>query len=87
MTIKASTMTEDKARTTWCPHVRMSHNGSNRWPNTDDPLGLLFGCECFASRCSQWRWADEQPSGIGYQAHNIPHDKNALGYCGLAGKP
>jgi hypothetical protein len=42
-------LTEQEARMTWCPFARVG--GANRPP-------VSGACNCIASRCSQWRWAD-----------------------------
>ncbi len=65
-------LTEEEARTKWCPHIRLANMISqaeyavsvNVYDNLDRP-------RCIASECSQWRW---QPL-------------MTKGYCGLAGKP
>lgn len=50
-------LTEAEARQKWCPHVRMGSVGHNRWSDTSDPIGLA-GCECVASSCMSWCWAE-----------------------------
>ena len=88
-------MTEEEAKTKWCPFVRATNSGSertfNRWslePITDTPLLTCCGSDCMA-----WRWS--HPMG----AQQIGHGPGAAsttvedttqfsgGYCGLAGKP
>lgn len=65
-------MTEDEARTKWCPMVRFGEDDacSNRWtvyPN-------LIQCRCIASDCMMWRFGPDK---------TVVGDR--LGYCGLAG--
>lgn len=68
-------MTEDKARTKWCPFVR-AYNGvtdegvaANRWAQGKDRPASTA---CIASECMAWRW------------HGGPSE--GRGYCGLAGR-
>lgn len=68
-------MTEDAARTKWCP---FSSTGAytDRGPmgaiavNRDPRQEVELACLCIASDCMAWRW----------RGHNS-------GFCGLAGKP
>ena len=85
-------MTEDDARTKWCPHVRCANEEGgtdNRFnkhkyiePNNGkggeffDTGELNEQCLCIASECMAWRWVDRM----------CPENKEQ-GYCGLAGKP
>ena len=63
-------LTEDEARTKWCPAFRISYGGEGSDPhdNRGDTPGN--NGRCIASRCMAWRWSGE-----------------AIGYCGLSGKP
>ena len=79
-------MTEDEAKTKWCPFVRVSiatggqdTYAVNRIAKLDDKdlVGNTPGTRCIASECMAWRW---NPEG------HIPN-KGKQGYCGLAGKP
>ena len=76
-------MTEEDARTKWCPMARMAASGNpepgniavNRWSqdsHEQDP-------RCIASDCAMWRWRIEPQS---------EEEKGVLpGFCGLAGTP
>mgnify|MGYP000181417732 CR=1 FL=1 len=69
-------MTEDEAKTKWCPHVRVE-TGHIEGPavnrsDSDWPMG-----RCIGSACMAWRWDAEK-----CRQGQINH-----GYCGLAGKP
>ena len=64
-------MTEDEAKTKWCPFVRAigavsDDAAANRWPadpdgESDDSFGLDSSGQphalCIASQCMAWRWA------------------------------
>jgi len=76
-------MTEDEARTKWCPMVRYKSGGGegiNRWATSDDKNYSPDHSKCIASDCMMWREIREQDSSTGYW--NI-----IGGYCGLGGKP
>ena len=76
-------MTEDEAKTKWCPMVRAGNEaGCNRKDATD---------KCIASDCMMWRtsctryfdkgkYYDRDETGTGQWVETG-------GYCGLAGKP
>jgi len=80
-------MTEDEAKTKWCPFVRAigavsDDAAANRWPTDpdgefDDTLGLdAWGhphALCIASQCMAWRTGPQ----LG--------ERRDGGYCGLAG--
>lgn len=80
-------MTEEEAKTKWCPFVRhTSSNGedhaANRWGKSLSPED----CRCIGSQCAAWRWI--------YREHRGPNsmfpsrdEKTDRGFCGLAGKP
>lgn len=44
-------MTEDEAKTKWCPHARV-WNGEGTAYNRD----FNHGESCFGSACMMWRW-------------------------------
>jgi hypothetical protein len=73
-------MTEDEAKTKWCPFVRHPVNmpGYSNGNRFNKP-SLDATCRCIGSRCMAWRWeilvADESM-----------RNKNDRGCCGLAGK-
>ena len=89
-------MTEDEAKTKWCPHVRLQHSdepASNRY--RDDWIG-----GCIGSQCMAWRWASEKneayvppspmmsPKPVHPADMQSPWRKSTTeGYCGLAGQP
>ena len=57
-------LTEEEAKTRWCPDARVS--GSNRMSRTLDHAPAAAAgrqdCACIASRCMAWRW--DGPMGI-----------------------
>lgn len=78
-------MTEDEAKTKWCPFVRHSDGNAgvfNSGNRSEDPINIShsggqFGCVCIGSECMAWRWNVETEIDI---------PKLPTGYCGLAGK-
>lgn len=70
-------MTEDEAKTKWCPFVRLTASAGewhiNRPPGSapDKPGDYL----CMGAACMAWRWYPSNGLGI------------RIGLCGLAGKP
>lgn len=80
-------MTEDEAKTKWCPFARVDSGFAgagvcNRYPMRD-PEGCDTSRErvmvndtvrCIASSCMAWRW-------------DVPSYPGNGGSCGLAGKP
>lgn len=77
-------LTEDDAKTRWCPAARVAPVGEqNLWNRSKLDTGLPGGTDadrhlrmsrCIGSACMAWRWkrADAPPE---------------TGYCGLAGRP
>lgn len=84
-------MTEDEAKTKWCPHVRhtalpMSNGDAAVYDNRSSEVAFhVVGC-CIASDCMAWRWHPNWG--------NSPENPDACielppieGFCGLAGRP
>ena len=69
-------MTEEEAKTKWCPMVRGTY--SNRYVSE---IGFSKDQACLASGCALWRW--ENTSFV----KGTEEDKHLAGYCGLGGKP
>ena len=73
-------MTEDEAKTKWCPMVRLAPLGANesyRYSTNrmnDRIRGIVREARCIASDCMAWRWIDRGGS------------RQDGGYCGLAVK-
>ncbi len=69
-------MTEDDAKTKWCPMVRQSFDGvAINVTDSEFP-------PCIGSACMMWReksvWVEDHLGNFGEQSG---------GYCGLAGSP
>lgn len=74
-------LTEEEAKTKWCPFVRRTYSGIpvNRVADTAE---FMDSCPCIASACMAWRWRRRYADDA--KEAKISH---ATGYCGLAGKP
>ena len=84
-------MTEEEARTKWCPFARVaiewqaSIGSANRGAADDEkPLTRCIGSACMAWRFGQYFKAEE-----GHPARTVVQwtTDSTEGYCGLAGKP
>lgn len=70
-------MTEEEAKTKWCPMLRKGPPGTSR--NAPEDVPNL----CIGSACMMWRKVDLSKVPMN-EIHNYGED---VGYCGLAGKP
>lgn len=89
-------MTEDEAKTKWCPHAVASHTDPRGVSGYERPeLGLPVGAfvhACIGSACMAWRRSGAkfkdgrtgQLSDVDLTGHGMWID---VGYCGLAGAP
>ena len=85
-------MTEDEAKTKWCPMVRYGTQGRNETGGANKPEtdAEKRGLACLGSACMMWRW---QPKMINVSTKNSwvfmrpTGETTTDGYCGLAGKP
>lgn len=86
-------MTEDEARTRWCPfsRVRQLHGGVaassiNRIDLDEYPIPAA--CRCLASACMAWRWHQSDTfkyeADMKFRATGVRITPTE-GYCGLAG--
>jgi hypothetical protein len=67
-------MTEDEAKTKWCPEARAVAIGpTGRAAANRNEFGEIYTAhKCLGSACMAWRWLDED---------------DRIGYCGKAGVP
>lgn len=82
-------MTEDEAKTKWCPFVKPDYRGPDRQNDTY--------MRCIGSACMAWRWDGIQQNGkpirnaIAAEHARVgdydPRTEKPMGCCGLAGKP
>lgn len=93
-------LTEEEAKTKWCPHIRISaaicqggdivaaaaRNRVGELPPTPEHPNDPSRFNCCASECSQWRWGPSQHYYVRVGNEKIPAEERR-GYCGLAGKP
>lgn len=92
-------MTEDEAKTKWCPFARVGTSSHPGYPaiNRDVEGGVRTeeASRCEGSACMAWRWrryADDEriPNGVwvdptGAAAVGAKGNLKPIGYCGLAG--
>lgn len=79
-------LTEEEAKTKWCPHAVASHTDPFGGFRRDDAADDYKTHPCIASKCMSWRWE----ARFGTDPDN-PENCAVLpsthGYCGLAGRP
>jgi hypothetical protein len=79
-------MTEEEAKTKWCPHVRALSAADSAGINRTNNGALHWAASCIGSECMAWRW--ERKFGAN---PDKPEDCMELppteGRCGLAGRP
>ena len=82
-------MTEQEARTKWCPMVRYSSDemepSANRW--NFGKLGSDERVNCLASDCMLWRWVMTEDQALYNNTEYKTTCFKPRGYCGLGGKP
>jgi hypothetical protein len=66
-------MTEDEAKTKWCPYVRFVDCEDRLYDNR--PSSMQNGAKCLGSGCMAWRWDYDE------------YGDATEGFCGLAGRP
>ena len=72
-------MTEDEARTKWCPHARIEGDGRNMEIVNGHTVPAVF---CIGSACMAWRTVPKI-----YEAPDGTLRDREDGFCGLAGMP
>jgi hypothetical protein len=89
-------MTEDEAKTKWCPMVRHESpedEGNGTWNRgrKDDVINIErpnYSCACIASACMMWRWEVAEEWTHPHTGEKYPTAfSTEHGYCGLGGKP
>lgn len=68
-------MTEDEAKTKWCPFSRV---GDDTLTANNRPSSASY--DCIASACMAWRWTISPQNAANYHPAQIED-----GHCGLAG--
>lgn len=72
-------MTEEEAKTKWCPMVRLGKNsGMQSWHEQGEELRNPIESRCIGSACMMWRWAFKKND-----ASETVSDTD--GYCGIGG--
>ena len=85
-------LTEEEAKTKWCPFARQSDEGTGAYNRYQD-MTMPPSCLCIASACMAWRWIDEpylNETQRNQLIENMPilgiiEVKRERGFCGLAG--
>lgn len=80
-------MTEQEAKTKWCPAFRGNDHGVNRPHELITDAGHGF---CIGSACMAWRtktWTEEIHSEPSATSIGVRYEHRADSWCGLAGKP
>lgn len=96
-------MTEEEAKTKWCPFARVScasgpetgNHAANRTPTgLHNESSLSSGSFCIGSACMAWREEKTfKPTHVGVVGtrenpeYELGGEIRKGGYCGLAGKP
>lgn len=82
-------MTEEEAKTKWCPFSRDVTGAAMAMASFNRPFGPDYAasatCHCIGSACMAWRATDNE-AGPSLPLDPFPGMK-AAGFCGLAGKP
>lgn len=80
-------MTEDEAKTKWCPFARVYEFG-NRESAITAGVGLMpINSNCIASQCMAWRWGAPPTGWLEHATAEQRKTYRPHGFCGLAGKP
>ena len=83
-----SLMSEEVAKTKWCPMARVMNiqgqGGGNRWDGSGAPMDGPTNCQCIASKCMMWQLTEEFI--IVSEPDVVPVVRANAGYCGLVNK-
>ncbi|MGI9293448.1 MAG: hypothetical protein ACR2PS_05645 [Pseudomonadales bacterium] len=84
-------MTEEEAKTKWCPFVQVSLGGKeSRLANNRGQILKnkdRTNLKCIGSECMAWRATDNEFIPMEHRTLADPFSSKPAGYCGLAGKP
>ena len=78
-------MTEDEAKTKWCPFTRAMAASVSTSPNRLLDGAPHRGSMCIGSACMAWRW--HQPTYSGRYGETPTGEAPTEGHCGLASRP
>lgn len=86
-------LTEEEAKTKWCPYATIFSEDSRHLETAQLPGGFV-SARCIASECMAWRWEEEEYlNAMEHYEAVTPIEGVACippsprGWCGLAGKP
>lgn len=90
-------MTEEQAKTKWCPMIRAGTHGANyhvagNWRGDQiTDVDEREYTRCQGSACMMWRWTPELQNigasiGESFLINRVPKEPSE-GHCGLAGTP
>jgi hypothetical protein len=85
-----NTLTEEEAKTKWCPFARTPIYIDIAAASTNRNLkgGALPSSSCIGSSCMSWRWESYASRDNPTRAPGAGHSFDLTrGYCGLAGRP
>jgi hypothetical protein len=90
-------MTEDEAKTKWCPHARHGQPDTHTYRGANI-IAVNTDAKCIASQCMAWRWIACPVAGVPlqtvvakrgdfYHPEIVPAVLEVIGdgYCGLVG--
>lgn len=92
-------MTEQEAKTKWCPFARIPSHISgaanvpplaiNRLSRPDSQAAAFpfAGLTCIGSACMAWRWNEQTAARKGTDIAAYSVSSEDRGFCGLAGRP
>ncbi len=85
-------MTEDEAKTKWCPMVHTRYIGTIAQKGQEERAMELSerkerSSKCIASDCMMWQWVTTPADALKQSGLGQKYQQSENGYCGLAGKP
>lgn len=83
-------MTEDEAKTKWCPFFRLSItatlDGGTDYVGNRESSESTRADKCIGSGCMAWQKTDNESQPYNMLDSNTPPPSKPAGYCGLVGK-